>query len=290
MGVVVLVGKQSNNLRGNLTTISGDLQGGAGNLLAGPVAVIEGSVSADQNNYANIYGWLETISGSLNGYSSANTIEGELAGLEDFPGLTATSNRVVIESELPGIEGAFYGGGAIEGELNLIEGALTGTVPVVGRIEHIGPMITGSMFCGAEINLVSVLLTGSMSASVPSIGRISGESKLSVISGSLNAIVPFEANLVGELQTLTGTITAHTDVSSQIAGTLNILTGSMHAQTEIAGSLEGELQLLSGYMMGVHSSIGRIEGALSILTPTSGFQDAAVYDYGILRFVRGETR
>ena len=290
MGLVVLVGKIADNISGSLSTISGDLHVQDENLLIGTVAGIEGELSGDQINYATLTDPFQLASGTFIAHSSINVIEGELVGIEELGGFTATSNRVAIESELPGIEGAFYGGGAIGGELALIEGEMTGTVPVVGRIEHSGITLEGSMSCGAEINFTSVLLNGYMNATVPSVGRIPAESKLSVLTGSFEAIVPFGADLVGELQTLTGTFTAHTDVSSRMAGSMITLTGNIHAQTEVLGTLEGELPLLSGSMAASHSVIGAIEGELATLTSDSVLHDDEDHEYGILRFVRGETR
>lgn len=290
MGIVVLAGKSPSNISGELSTITGDLHVKDENVLAGAVASIEGEFLVDQYNSANIFGWFNTISGSLTAHSSVNVIEGELVNLDLESTIVATSNQVIIESDLLGIEGALYGGGAIEGDFSVLEGELTGTVPSVGRIEHSGVLLEGSMSCGAEINFTSTLLEGSMEASVPSVGRISGEAKLSVLTGSFEAIVPFGADLVGELRTLTGSFTAHTDVSSRVAGTLSRLTGSIHVQTEVSGVIEGEFRALSGHIHAVHSVVGAIEGELASLTPKSSIYDTGVYDYGILRFVRGETR
>lgn len=291
MGVAVLVGKQSNNLRGDLTVLSGDIHARDENLLVSPLAIATGEWTGDQNNLADLAGDLVTLEGTFEGYSSANIIEGELTVL-DLEGFITTSNYIAIEDVLPGIEGTFYGGGTVEGELSVLAGELTGTVPTVGNIDHTSIILEGSMSCGAEINFAfsPILLTGDMSVTVPVIGSINEESKLSILTGSFDAIVPFGADLIGNLSILAGTITAHTDTSAQIQGYLTTLIGDFHTQTEVSGSLAGDTITLSGYMHAQYSVNGDIEGDLSGLISTLGLTGDEPYDYTILRFVRGETR
>lgn len=290
MGIVIFGKNDSNKIQGTLSTISGDLHAKDTNTLIGAVALAEGEWTGDQNNLADITGNLTTLDGVFEGYSSANSIEGELATLT-FEGIIATSNCVKLEGDLIYPDIQLYGGGAIDSELEpaLISGELTGTVPTIGSMSLECPLIEGTLYCGAEFNLESVIITGDMTGTVPVVGNFNAESKLSILTGSFDAIVPFGADLVGDLAQPTGVWTAHTDTSGQIQGTLSTLTGNLHAQTESQGSLEGDLQILSGYLHAQHSAVGDIEGDLSVLIPTLGLTSGS-YDYRILRFVRGETR
>lgn len=290
MGVVILKGRAGNNLRGDLTVISGGVQGGPVEYIIGDLSVLEGYVTGDQRNSGYIFGALDILEGDIQTRQLEAEIAGELSVL-DTEGFVASSNRIALEDELPGLEGSFYGGGVAEGELSLLEGEFTGTVPVIGNIDHTGMLLEGNMYGGAEIDFaLNALLAGDMQAIAPTIGRISEESKLSILTGSFDAIVPFGADLTGDLETLAGTLEACTDTSGQIQGSLVTLTGNLHTQTEVAGTLEGDLKTLSGYLHAQHSANGDIEGNLSVLISSLGLTGDEPYDYRILRFIRGETR
>lgn len=293
MGISILAKRKSGNeLVGSFSTLSGDLHAYEDIIaLSGSLASISGSFQGSYS--ADLVGALTILEGSF-GVRNGASIEGSLAQLESsivegtFEG---TSNGVFLEDDLPLIEGVFLGGGSIGGELSLlcIEG-FTGTVHSIGNIDLSGPVITGSMYAGGTLSATSILLSGDMTAIVPSLGRISETSLLSALNGTLTGSVPVYGTLTGNVAFISGVFTGHSDIRCSIIGTLGNAIGSLTGSVWVNGDLTGELNILSGHVTGILSSVGSLQGNLSVLAPYKGLQDAEVYNYGVLRFIRGETR
>ena len=289
MGVCILGGGMY-GLIGPLATLSGELQGGQGNYIVSPLSHISGDFQ--QWYLADLESPLGLIEGYLWTRNGAS-LEGAMPLLETpFAGaLIGTSDRVALEAELPLIEGTLWGGGSLVGEFSIMEdSALTGTVPVYGSIEMDGPLITGRLTTGGELCLTSVTITGTFHAIVPSVGNFNNESELSKITGSFTGKVPIGGDLTGNLARVTGTLTGHPDVSSRISGVLTVLSGSFTGSTQISCELTGELNAPSGNLTGVISTVGNVGGSLVTLLPSSGMEDAEIYDYSVLRFIRGQIR
>ena len=290
MGVVLLGTRNVNNLSGVLSSISGELHVKDESYIWGTLSGISGSLQ--EYTRANLEGDVAILDGYL-WSRNGGSLEGELK-LLDTPPLGAfigTSNCIALEGELVLPECVLYGGGNLSGELSLLEDSrFIGTVPVVGSIVLTGPTISGSFYAGGAMALESVTLAGSMGASVPSVGRINGLSTLRTLAGCITGSVPITSSLIGSLATLTGNLVGRPDISCSLTGPLVNLSGNMIGLTNINGILEGDLSILSGHMSGVYNVLGTLVGDLALLRPQKGFKDAAVYDYGVLRFVRGETR